>query len=286
MLESLSRQWTLASRPEGYPVMENFALVESPIKDPDSNELLIQTMWLSLDPYMRGRMAAARSYAEPVSIGGVMEGTVVGRVVESRAAGFAPGDIVEAPLGWRDRGVVNAQLARKVDASLAPVSTALGVLGMPGLTAYFGLLEVGRAKPGEVVVVSAASGAVGAVVGQIALLMGCTVIGTAGSDEKVAYIVDELGFDASINYKTQDVEASLRSACPEGVDVYFRQRWWRCDGRRHAPDPLSSAGRHMWSDIAVTHLAQVEFGPRTLRYLLTNQARMEGFLGIQLRGPV
>ena len=153
-------------------------------------------MWLSLDPYMRGRMAAARSYAAPVGIGGVMQGTVVGRVVESRAAGFSAGDIVEAPLGWQDHGVVDAQRVRKVDPSLAPVSTALGVLGMPGLTAYFGLLEVGQARPGDVVVVSAASGAVGAVVGQIALLMGCTVVGTAGTDEKVAYVVDELGFDS------------------------------------------------------------------------------------------
>ena len=277
MLEGLSRQWTLVSRPEGYPAMENFALVESPIKDPESNELLIQTMWLSLDPYMRGRMAAARSYAEPVAIGGVMEGTVVGRVVESRAAGFAPGDIVEAPLGWQDLGVVNAQLARKVDASLAPVSTALGVLGMPGLTAYFGLLEVGRVKPGEVVVVSAASGAVGAVVGQIALLMGCTVIGTAGSDEKVAYIVDELGFDAGINYKTQDVEASLRSACPEGVDVYFD------NVGGDVTDAVMRQIRYrarvvVCGQISQYNLERVEFGPRTLRYLLTNQARMEGFL--------
>ena len=127
MLEGLSRQWTLASRPEGYPAMENFTLVESPIKNPDSNELLIQTMWLSLDPYMRGRMAAARSYAEPVAIGGVMEGTVVGRVIESRAAGFSPGDIVEASLGWQDCGVVNAQLARKVDVSLAPTGHPRGL---------------------------------------------------------------------------------------------------------------------------------------------------------------
>ena len=172
--------------------------------------MLVQTMWLSLDPYMRGRMAAARSYAAPVDIGGVMQGTVVGRVVESRAAGFSPGDIVEAPLGWQDHGVVSADRARKVDPSLAPVSTALGVLGMPGLTAYFGLLEVGQARPGDVVVVSAASGAVGAVVGQIALLMGCTVVGTAGTDEKVAYVVDELGFDS--RHQLQDGRSGRRPA--------------------------------------------------------------------------
>ena len=277
MLEGLSRKWTLASRPEGYPAMENFRMVESPIKGPDSNELLIQTMWLSLDPYMRGRMAAARSYAEPVAIGGVMEGTVVGRVIESRARGFSPGDIVEASLGWQDCGVVNAQLARKIDVSLAPVSTALGVLGMPGLTAYFGMLEVGRVGPGDVVVVSAASGAVGAVAGQIALLAGCTAIGMAGSDEKVAYIVDELGFDAGINYKTQDVEDSLRSACPDGLDVYFDNV---------GGDVTDAVMRHIryrarvviCGQISQYNLSQVEFGPRTLRYLLTNQARMEGFL--------
>ena len=242
MTEGVIRQWTLASRPEGYPARENFALVESPIEDPGAGQVLVQTMWMSLDPYMRGRMAAARSYAAPVDIGGVMQGTVVGRVVESRAAGFSPGDIVEAPLGWQDHGVVSADRTRKVDPSLAPVSTALGVLGMPGLTAYFGLLEVGQARPRDVVVVSAASGAVGAVVGQIALLMGCRVIGTAGTDEKVAYVVDELGFDSGINYKTEDVDAALRSACPGGVDVYFDNVGGRGNRHRPEPDTVSSAG--------------------------------------------
>ena len=277
MTEGVNRQWTLASRPEGYPARENFALVESPIEGPDVDQLLVQTMWMSLDPYMRGRMAAARSYAAPVEIGGVMQGTVVGRVVESRAAGFSAGDIVEAPLGWQDHGVVSADRARKVDSSLAAVSTALGVLGMPGLTAYFGLLEVGQARPGDVVVVSAASGAVGAVVGQIALLMGCRVIGTAGTDEKVSYVVDELGFDSGINYKTEDVDAALRSACPDGVDVYFD------NVGGEVTDIVLSQIRYrarvvICGQISQYNLAQPEYGPRNLRYLLTNQARMEGFL--------
>ena len=277
MTEGINRQWTLASRPGGYPAVENFALVETSIKDPGPGEVLVQTMWQSLDPYMRGRMAAARSYAAPVDIGGVMQGTVVGRVVESRAAGYSTGDIVEAPIGWQEFGVIRADQARKVDLSLAPVSTALGVLGMPGLTAYFGLLDVGQAKPGDVVVVSAASGAVGAVVGQIALLMGCRVIGTAGTDEKVAYIVDELGFDAGINYKTEDVDAAMRSACPDGVDVYFD------NVGGEVTDIVLSQIRYkarvvICGQISQYNLAEPDHGPRSLRFLLTNQARMEGFL--------
>ncbi len=277
MTEGVNRQWTLASRPLGYPAAENFALVESPIEDPGPGEVLLQTTWMSLDPYMRGRMAAARSYAAPVDLGGVLQGTVVGRVVESRAAGHSTGDIVEAPIGWQEYGVIGAERARKVDPSLAPVSTALGVLGMPGLTAYFGLLDVGQAQPGDVVVVSAASGAVGAVVGQIALLMGCTVIGTAGTDEKVAYVVDELGFNAGINYKTEDVDAALRSACPGGVDVYFD------NVGGEVTDIVLSQIRYkarvvICGQISQYNVAEQEYGPRNLRYLLTNQARMEGFL--------
>ena len=285
MTEGVNRQWTLASRPDGYPAAENFALVESPIADPGPGEVLVQSMWQSLDPYMRGRMAAARSYAAPVDIGGVMQGTVVGRVVESRASGYSTGDIVETRIGWQEYGVTRADEARKVDPSLAPVSTALGVLGMPGLTAYFGLLDVGQAKPGDVVVVSAASGAVGAVVGQIALLMGCRVVGTAGTDEKVAYIVDELGFDAGINYKTEDVDAALRTACPEGIDVYFRQCRWGGDRRRPEPDPVQGAGGDMRADIAVQ--------PRRARLRTAEPAvpadepgAHGGIPGVQLRRPV
>ena len=277
MTEGVNRQWTLASRPDGYPAVKNFALVESPIEDPGPGEVLVQSKWQSLDPYMRGRMAAARSYTAPVDIGGVMQGTVVGRVVESRAAGFSTGDIVEAGIGWQEYGVIRGERARKVDSSLAPVSTALGVLGMPGLTAYFGLLDVGQAKPGDAVVVSAASGAVGAVVGQIALLMGCRVVGTAGTDEKVAYVVDELGFDAGINYKTEDVDAALRSACPDGVDVYFD------NVGGEVTDVVLSQIRYkarvvICGQISQYNLAEADYGPRNLRYLLTNQARMEGFL--------
>ncbi len=277
MAEGINRQWTLASRPEGYPAEENFALVESPIGDTGPGDLLVQTIWLSLDPYMRGRMAAGRSYTAPVEVGGVMQGEVVGRVVESRAAGFVRGDIVAAPLGWQEYGHVSGLRARKVDLSIGPISTALGVLGMPGLTAYFGLLDVGEARPGDVVVVSAASGAVGAVAGQIARLMGCRVVGTAGTDEKVSYIVEELGFDAGINYKSEDVGEALSSACPDGVDVYFD----------NVGGPVTDAvlerlryrGRvAICGQISQYNLARPEQGPRNLRYLLTNQARMEGFL--------
>ncbi len=277
MVEGVNRQWTLASRPDGYPAADNFRLVESPIVSAGPGELLVQTIWMSLDPYMRGRMSAARSYTAPVDIGGVMMGEVVGRVVESRSDGFSRGDVVAAPLGWQEYGVVQADRARKVDPSVAPTSTALGVLGMPGLTAYFGLLDVCEAAPGDVVVVSAASGAVGAVVGQIAKLMGCRVVGTAGTEEKVAYVVDELGFDAGINYKGEDVGHALSAACPDGVDVYFD----------NVGGPVTDAVMErlryrarvaICGQISQYNLAEPALGPRNLRYLLTNQARMEGFL--------
>ena len=192
-----------------------------PVPTPGPGEMLLRTLWLSLDPYMRGRMSDAPSYAAPVAIGQVMEGRTVSEVVASNLDGFAAGDIVLSPNGWQTHAISDGKLVRKIDPALAPVSTALGVLGMPGMTAYTGLLEIGQPKAGETVVVSAASGAVGSVVGQIARIKGARAVGIAGGPDKCRYVVDELGFDACIDHRAPDLPAQLKAACPNGIDVYF-----------------------------------------------------------------
>ena len=209
MSTEINRRIVLAERPAAYPEPKHFRLEEVPIPKPNEGEALVETVWLSLDPYMRGRMREGPSYAAAVQIGEVMTGGVVGRVVESRTPDLAVGDIVDGSLGWQEYAVARPGALRKVDPDLAPISTAVGVLGMPGMTAYFGFLDVCEPEVGDTVVVSAASGAVGQVVGQIGKIMGCRVVGTAGTDEKVDFIVNELGFDAGINYKTEDVDSAL-----------------------------------------------------------------------------
>ncbi|RMF91644.1 MAG: NADP-dependent oxidoreductase [Nitrospinota bacterium] len=280
MPADVNRQIILAARPVGYPKESDFQLVETPIPQPQHGEVLVKTLWLSLDPYQRGRMSAARSYAPSLEIGEVIVGGVVGRVIASQNPRFAIGDIVEGRLGWQEYALSDGHDLRKVDPQLAPISTALGVLGMPGMTAYFGLLEIGRPKPGDTVVVSAAAGAVGQVVGQIARLMNCRVVGTAGTPEKIEYIVNELGFDVGINYKTEDLEQALSNACPDGVDVYFD----------NVGGPVTDAVLNhlapyarvvICGQISQYNLEKPDLGPRNLRALLTNQARMEGFLVFQ-----
>ena len=277
MPEDTNRRITLASRPAGYPVESDFNLEEAPIPEARHGEVLLKTIWLSLDPYMRGRISAAQSYTAGVEIGGVITGEVVGRVMDSGSPQLQPGDIVRAGLGWQEYGVVPAHLVHPVDLSFGPISTALGVLGMPGLTAYFGLLEVGRPVPGDTVVVSAASGAVGAVVGQIARIVGCRVVGIAGTDEKVDYITTELGFDAGINYRTEDVGDALAETCPDGVNVYFDNVGGTVtDAVLGNLAPRARVA--ICGQISQYNLAEPETGPRNLRQLLVNQARMEGFL--------
>ena len=212
---------TLASRPSGAPVPDNFRLKRAAVPEPGEGELLLQILYLSLDPYMRGRMDDAKSYSAPVAIGGVMEGGTVARVVSSRNSNFAPGDIVLSHSGWQLYATSNGDGLRKLDPAQAPVTTALGVLGMPGFTAYAGLRNIGKPKPGETVVVAAASGAVGSVVGQIAKLRGARAVGIAGGPEKCAFIRDELGFDVAIDHHTKDFGVQLAAACPDGIDVYF-----------------------------------------------------------------
>lgn len=221
MANTLNRRIVLAARPQGRPKPEDFRLEEVSLPQPGPGEMLLETVYLSLDPYMRGRMDARKSYAKPVEIGGVMEGGGVARVVSSNIPGYQPGDFVLARTGWQTHLVVGEQGVRKLDPAVAPLSTALGVLGMPGFTAYAGLLNIGRPKQGETVVVAAASGAVGSAVGQIARIKGARAVGIAGGPEKCAYVREELGFDAAIDHRAPDFPAQLAAACPDGVDVYF-----------------------------------------------------------------
>jgi NADPH-dependent curcumin reductase CurA len=221
MASSINRQILLKSRPQGAPGLDNFELTETAIPEPGDGELLMRTRYLSLDPYMRGRMSAAKSYAKPAAVGAPMVGGTVGEVVKSRHPNYAAGDIVLGYGGWQDYALSSGAGLRKLDPAAAPVSTALGVLGMPGMTAYVGLTEIGQPKPGETVVVAAASGAVGSVVGQIAKIKGCRAVGIAGGAEKCRFVAGELAFDACVDHRAADFAKQLEAACPQGVDVYF-----------------------------------------------------------------
>ncbi|QWC19909.1 NADP-dependent oxidoreductase [Halorubrum sp. 2020YC2] len=221
-MTNTNREWLLARRPEGEPDTDSFELRETDVPTPNPGELLVRIRFLSVDPYMRGRMRDVESYAEPWDVGDTLKGGVVGEVVESESDAYEAGDLVTGEGKWADYATLDADDVAPVDPAVADPEAYLGVLGMPGRTAYFGLLEVGEPKPGDTVVVSGAAGAVGSVVGQIAKRNGCRVVGFAGSDEKTDWLADELGFDAAINYKaTDDYRAALDEAAPDGVDVYF-----------------------------------------------------------------
>lgn len=220
-MNSVNHQFRLAARPVGLPKREDWKYTEEPVPQPRDGEFVVKNLYISLDPAMRGWMREGRSYTPPVGIGDVMRALALGRVVESKHASFPTGDWVYGALGVQEYALSNGAGLSKVDSRVAPLPVFLGTLGMPGMTAYFGLLEVGRPQPGETVVVSAAAGAVGTVVGQIAKIKGCHVIGIAGSREKCDYITKELGFDAAIDYKTEDVPRSLARHCPKGIHVYF-----------------------------------------------------------------
>lgn len=216
-----NRRITLAARPQGFPQATDFQLEEAPVPRPGAGELLSRTIYLSLDPYMRGRMNRSIGYAPTVELGGVMVGGTVARVVESNLDGYQAGDFILCANGWQEYALSNGKGVRKLDPAAAPLSTALGVLGMPGHTAYVGLLDIGRPQAGETVVVSAAAGAVGAVVGQIARIKGCRVVGVAGAREKCDYVTGALGFDVCVSRFDEAFADALRAACPGGVDVYF-----------------------------------------------------------------
>ena len=215
------RRVTLAARPEGAPRDGDFALLEDELPSPGAGEMLLRTIYLSLDPYMRGRMNAAKSYAPSVEIGDTMVGGTVSEVIRSDVDGFATGDLVAGMTGWQSHAVSDGKGLRKLDAGAAPLSTALGILGMPGHTAYVGLLDIGRPKRAETVLVSAASGAVGSAAAQIARIEGCRVVGIAGAPEKCRYAVDELGLDACVSHRDADMAAHLSEVCPNGIDVFF-----------------------------------------------------------------
>ena len=272
MATTINHSWHLAVRPNGYPKRTDFELRQSPIPSPGPGEVLIASRYHSLDPYMRLRLNSPDTL-----IGTLMVGDAVGEVIESRSADFVVGDIAMGKIGWQEYGVLDARQLRKIDPSVAPISTSLGILGMPGLTAYFGLFEIGHPIAGDTVVVSAASGAVGAVVGQLAKLSGCRVIGIAGTDEKINYVVDELGFDAGLNYKTEDIPTRLGALCPGGIDIY----WDNVGGELTDAviEQIASGGRVViCGQIAQYNATSPPQGPRIIPYmLLSRQARMEGF---------
>jgi NADPH-dependent curcumin reductase CurA len=273
-----SREVRLASRPAGEPQPSNFELAEVEVSDPADGELIVRNTFMSVDPYMRGRMSDAKSYAAPFELDQVMYGGAVGEVVASAAEGFSPGDTVLHQLGWREYATVPAKHARVVDASRVPASAYLGVLGMPGLTAYAGLLDVAALREGDIVFVSGAAGAVGSIVGQIAKLRGHTVIGSAGSAEKVAYLRDELGFDAAFDYHDGSVHKQLRAAAPDGIDVYFDNV-----GGDHLEAALGSMNLHgriaLCGSISTYNATSPPPGPRNFGMLaIGRRLTIRGFL--------
>ena len=277
-MATVNRQVTLAARPVGFPKVSDFHLIYTPLPSPAAGQVLVRSIYLSLDPYMRGRMNDASSYARPTAIGEVMPGGAVAVVVESRDPAYLPGDTVEGMLGWQEYAVVQGSELRKIDPASAPISAALGVLGMPGLTAYFGMLDVCDPQPGETVVVSAAAGAVGMIAGQIAKLRGCRVVGVAGSDPKIAWLLDELGFDAAFNYRTtENGYGELKGLCPAGVDVFFDNVGGVISDAVIRLINLK-ARIAVCGQVSQYNLEAPEHGPRWLGQLVVKRAKMEGFL--------
>lgn len=272
----MNRQVLLASRPQGWVVEDDFRIVEVPAGEPGPGEVLVRNEWLSLDPYMRGRMNDAKSYARPVGIGEVMVGQTVGAVVESRDPRFTPGDRVLTQLGWQLCGVAKADELRKIDTTRAPASWYLGVLGMPGMTAWLGLAEIGQPKAGETLVVSAASGAVGSVVGQLAKARGCRVVGIAGGQAKCDYVTGELGFDACVDHKAGELARALRAACPEGIDVDFENVGGRVlDSVLALCNPFA---RIVVCGLIAEYNTTEPFPYRNLRAILVNRLRVQGMI--------
>jgi NADPH-dependent curcumin reductase CurA len=281
---SVNRQIILAARPIGYPKESDFNLVEKVIPPPGPGEMSLRVIYLSLDPYMRGMMSVREPAARSLQIGDLMRGGTVGKVVQSNHPGFVKGDIVEGMLGWQEYAVSDGHGLRKIDPKTAPISTALGVLGMPGLTAYFGLLDVARPNAGETVMISGGAGAVGSAAGQIARILGCRVVGTAGSDAKINYMVGELGYDAAFNYRSiENYYDALHEICPDGIDVYFDNVGGAITD---AVARLLRPGARIavCGQISQYNLEQPETGPRILSHLLMRQARAEGFTVSQFAG--
>jgi NADPH-dependent curcumin reductase CurA len=273
-----NRQVRLKSRPSGIPQAEHFEIVEAPVPAPSDGQVLVRNIYLSVDPAMRGWVSAVANYSEPVALGAVMRSLAVGRVEESRSSDLDPGDYVVGMFGWQDYAVVDAEaIERKVGGSGLPISTSLGVLGLNGLTAYFALLDIGRPKAGETVVVSTAAGAVGSCVGQIAKIKGGRAVGIAGGPDKVRMCREEFGYDAAVDYKADDFESALDAACAGGVDVYFD----------NTAGPISDSVMrriNVGARLVICGTASIASweppprGPRVERHLLVKRARMQGFL--------
>lgn len=273
-----NRQITLAARPQGLPQDSDFKLVESPVPEPGDGQFLVQCEYLSVDPYMRGRMNDAKSYAEPVKIGEVMGGECVGKVLKSHHPKFAAGSYVAGMFGWQEFALSDGSGGvRPLDPDVAPVSTALHVLGMPGMTAYFGLFDVCKAKPGDTVFVTGAAGAVGSVVGQLAKIKGCKVYGTAGTDQKIQYMTG-LGYDGGFNYKScEHPVRDIGQLCPDGIDCFFDNTGGPISD---AVFPLLNVHAHVaiCGQISMYNATEMPTGPRLLGHLIVKRATVQGLL--------
>jgi hypothetical protein len=283
-----NRRIVLNSRPVGAPIADNFRLEEVPVPESGPGQVLLRTLYLSLDPYMRGRMSDARSYAASVAIGEVMVGGTVSQVAVSRHPDYQPGDLVLGSSGWQEYALSDGSGLAKLDAGMSRPSTALGVLGMPGFTAYMGLLDIGQPQAGETVAVAAASGAVGSVVGQIAKIKGCRAVGIAGGAEKCRFVVDELGFDACVDHRSSDFQQELAAACPKGIDVYFES----VGGRVFAAVlPLLNVKARVPLCGLIAHYNETGLpeGPDRLgllaRHMLVKRIKMQGFIIFDDYGP-
>ncbi|WP_050930563.1 NADP-dependent oxidoreductase [Aestuariivita boseongensis] len=280
---------TLASRPTGAPTPENFKLESGPIPEPGEGEVLVRVHYMSLDPYMRGRMDDGPSYAQPVPLGGTMEGGAVGEVLASNAKGFEPGDMVMGPLGWATHAVASGKMLQKLDPTIAPIQTALGVLGMPGFTGWYGLTELGRPQKGETLVVAAATGPVGSMVGQLARLAGLRTVGIAGGTDKCAMATDTFGFDACLDHRAYDsagdLRAALKEVCPDGIDIYFENVGGKV---LEAVMPLMNVGGRIpvcgmisWYNaggLGAGAGGEKDLLPRTWRMILVNRLSVNGFI--------
>lgn len=277
MAPRIGREVRLAARPRGWPKESDFELVETQVPAPGPGEALVETLYMSVDPYMRGRMNDVRSYTPPFELGEALSGGAVGRVLESRSPDLAEGELVQGMFGWRERCIAPAATLQKLPPGPGPTSAYLGTLGMPGLTAYVGLLDIGQPKPGETVYISAAAGAVGNVAGQIARIVGCRVVGSAGSDAKVEVLTKELGFDAAFNYKNGDLDALLSKHCPDGIDIYFENV-----GGAHLRAVLNHMkpfGRiPVCGMISLYNDEKPEPGPDNLTLIIVQRLKLQGYI--------
>ena len=273
----MNRRVTLASRPNGMPKESDFALEEAPDPEPGASEVLVRNRFLSVDPYQRGRMSEARSYAQPLQIGDVITSQSVGEVAATNDPRFAAGDWVVGQTGWQELAAARAGTLRKIDSKLAPPTTALHVLGGTGLTAYFGLFDIGEPVAGDTVVVSAAAGAVGQIVGQLSKIAGCRAVGIAGGEEKKRSLLEEFGYDAAIDYKNEDVAAALKAACRDGVNVYFDNVGGEVSDAVQRRLALH-ARIVICGQVSQYNNAKPELAPRMTNLLVVYRARMEGFL--------